>query len=64
MDNQEKCPVCGNDKYISVIVGGGGEYPPYLYAYREGHIDMLCCTNCGVTRLSKESLDRIKKKQN
>ena len=64
MNNEEKCPVCGNEEYMNIEVGGGGEYPPYIYAYRGGSVDVVCCTNCGVTRLTKKSLERIKNKSN
>lgn len=59
MDNKEKCPVCGNEEYVSVDVGGSGEYPPYLYAYGQGHVDLVGCTSCGVVRLSKRTLRRL-----
>lgn len=62
MSDTKKCPVCGYDKCISVNVGGSGEYPPYLYSHREGSIDLVGCTNCGVIRLSEQTLKRLKNK--
>lgn len=57
MSNQEKCPVCGSNEYEHIEISGGGEYPSGMIINRKGSVDIVCCTNCGVIRVSKRSLD-------
>ena len=54
MKNEEKCPVCGSEKYASINIGSGRES---FCVHRSGSVDIICCTNCGVLRVTKDSLD-------
>ena len=57
MKDKEKCPVCGCEKYEHVIVDNS------FCLGKHGSIDIICCTNCGVLRVSKESIKlRLKDK--
>ena len=52
MDEKEKCPVCGNEKYAQIWINQGS-----FIAGRKGSIDIVCCNNCGVLRVTKDSLE-------
>ena len=59
--DKEKCPVCGNEEYERISIGGG-ICDSTVRIDRAGSVDIICCTNCGVIRVSKESLEfRLKK---
>lgn len=63
MKDKEKCPVCGSEEYASIDISGGGEYPPGFCTYRAGSIDVICCTDCGVLRVTQDSLKFRKLKE-
>lgn len=54
MENGEKCPVCGNGKYVYISIDG--RFSPTFCAERNGSVDVVACTNCGVIRLTQETL--------
>lgn len=56
MSNQEKCPVCGNEEYESIDVSGASS-DASICIHRKGSVELICCTKCGVVRVSKRSLE-------
>ena len=59
MKDKEKCPVCGSKEYKYIEIKGSDNPSVCLGIY--GSVDVICCLNCGVLRVSKDSLEfRIK----
>ena len=52
MKNEEKCPVCGNDNYTNIWINQES-----FIADRNGSVNIVCCNNCGVLRVTQESLN-------
>ena len=52
MKNEEKCPVCGDNKYTRIWINKKS-----FNADRNGSVNIVCCNNCGVLRVTKESLN-------
>ena len=60
MKDKEKCPVCGCEVYEDIIFRGSDDMSACLG--RHGSVNIICCSNCGVLRASKNSLEfRLKK---
>lgn len=55
MKKEEKCPVCGSDKFAHIDIIGSE--PTSVCVHRAGSVDVICCTNCGVLRVTQESLN-------
>lgn len=55
-NDKEKCPVCGNEEYERISIGGGS-CDSTVRIDRAGSVDIICCTNCGVLRVAQDSLN-------
>lgn len=55
MKDKEKCPVCGSEKYAHIDISGSD--PVSIIVHRAGSVDVVCCTHCGVLRVTQDSLE-------
>ena len=53
MQDKEKCPICGCEEYENIDVTGTGTT---FYAGIKGSVQIICCINCGILRVSEESM--------
>ena len=57
MKYKDKCPVCGNEEFEYIRTNSS----PYIHP--KGSVEIVCCTNCGVLKVSEYSMNfrKIKK---